>query len=80
MLLLLTFQEESKEEVNKETLRAYQRESWGMLNGETCVIELFGLPAPNFKKYKERMLTLFTPKEIDEILQDRIDFIRACSH
>ena len=34
---------------DKDTLRTYQLEQWGTLNGETCVIELSGLAARSFK-------------------------------
>jgi hypothetical protein len=41
------------------------------------VIELSGLPATNLKAYKALMLKLFTHKQIDDILEARINFIRA---
>jgi len=34
-------------EGSREILRHYQKDRWGMLDGETCVIELSGLAAPN---------------------------------
>lgn len=40
MLLLMSFLERSKE---SDSLREYQRDRWGRLSGETCVIELSGL-------------------------------------
>lgn len=73
MLLLLTFLGESAE---NESLRIYQRDQWGMLHGETCVIELSGLPAHDLKAGKEQNLKLFTQEQIDCVLQKRADFIR----
>ncbi len=74
MLLLMTFLEE---DADKQILLSYQREHWGMGKDDTCVCELFGLPAPIFKAYKALMLELFTQKQIDEILKERIRFIRG---
>jgi len=52
---------------NKESLIAYQRDRWGMLdNGETCVIELLGLPAKSLK----------TPRDRKTFRAERIDVIR----
>lgn len=73
-LLLKTFR---GEEADKESLRKYQRDCWGMRDNNACVIELFGLPAPTFKAYKALMRELFTQRQIDEILQERIHFIRT---
>src|SRR5450631_3929638 len=42
MLLLMTFLEKP---TDNPSLRNYQRDSWGSLEGETCVIELSGLAA-----------------------------------
>jgi hypothetical protein len=63
MLSLMTFHEM---EPDKETLRTYQRDQWGRLGGETCVIELSGLAANNSTVSRRR--ELFQP--------DRIKFIR----
>ena len=49
-----------------ESLRIYQRDRFGRLSGETCVIELSGLPARNFK----------VPRERERFRQERIEFIR----
>ena len=46
MLLLATFLERP---ADNESLRTYQRDKWGTLSGETCVIELSGLPASSLK-------------------------------
>ena len=64
MLLLMAFLDKSTE---KESLRAYQRDRWGMQsNGETCVIELSGLAARN----------LSTPVDRKQFRSERIAFIR----
>lgn len=36
-------------------IRAYQRDHWGREDGETCVIELSGLPAPNMGVERDRL-------------------------
>jgi hypothetical protein len=51
---------------DNESLRAYQRDRWGSLDGETCVIELSGLASPNMKEAKDTSL----------FLQARIQLIR----
>jgi hypothetical protein len=53
MLLLMAFLEKP---ADNESLKTYQRELWGRLNGETCVIELSGLPANSFDVPREREL------------------------
>jgi len=79
MLLLMTFLGES---ADNDSLRKYQSEHWGMQKDKTCVSELFGLPAPNFKAYEALMRKLFKQEEIDDILQKRIGFLREkiCEH
>jgi hypothetical protein len=72
MLLLMTFLEKTSDDENR---RDYQRKHWGAANGETCVIELFGLPAPTFEQYQKLARNLFTQELINEILEDRIKFI-----
>jgi len=62
ILLLLTFAGRS---TNRESLREYQRDKWGMLNGETCLIELSGLAAPNLSTERDR-----------SFVNDRIDVLR----
>lgn len=47
-------------------LRSYQRNHWGMLNDETCVIELSGLAAANLRVARDRI----------SFRQDRIAIIR----
>lgn len=73
MLLLRTF---LGEKADKESLREYQRDHWGMRNDQTCIIELFGLPAPTLKEFMALISGLFSQEEIDRILNERIQFIR----
>lgn len=56
-----------KEPTDNESLRIYQRDRWGRLNGETCVVELSGLPARN----------LGVPIDHELFRQERIEFIRG---
>jgi hypothetical protein len=49
-----------------ESLRTYQRELWGSAIGETCAIELSGLPATSFN----------VPREREAFRQKRIQFIQ----
>jgi hypothetical protein len=64
MLLLMAF---LARPTDYESLRAYQRDRWGMLNdGETCVIELSGLAANSFAVLRNR----------DEFRSERIAVIR----
>jgi hypothetical protein len=53
MLLMMAFLERP---TDNESLKAYQRDRWGRLNGETCVIELSGLPANSFNVPRARGL------------------------
>ncbi len=67
MLLLMTFLEPERA-ADKDTLRNYQRDKWGALDdksGETCVIELSGLAAPNLNETQDS----------GQHLQQRIEFI-----
>jgi|SRR5271167_2587190 len=63
VLLLLTF---LKQDSDNDSIRAYQRDQWGRLSGETCVIELSGLPARNLNVFRAR----------DAFREKRIRFIR----
>src|SRR5258708_1309949 len=63
LLLLMTFLGRSRD---NEILRTYQRDRWGMLDGETCVIELSGLAAPNTGE----------ATDTSAFLRDRIPVIR----
>jgi hypothetical protein len=65
ILLLLTYLEEA---CNKEQRGAYQREKWGSeRNGETCIIELSGLPANNLGVIRDR----------ERFLEERIETLRT---
>ena len=65
ILLLMAFLEK---DTDPESLRAYQRDRWGMVSGgETCVIELSGLPANSFKVPRDRKS--FREKRIEVIRQ-----------
>ena len=64
ILLLMAFLGES---TDRENLRAYQRNHWGMQgNGQTCVIELSGLAARSLK----------APMDHNQFRPERIEFIR----
>ncbi len=64
ILLLMAFLEKPTDD---ESLRTYQRDRFGRLSDETCVIELSGLPARNFK----------VPREREGFRRKRIEFIRG---
>jgi hypothetical protein len=64
--LLLTMMKFLDRPEDNESLRAYQRDQWGMLDEETCVIELSGLAAPKLKKAKANP---FLPERIEAICQ-----------
>jgi len=53
ILLLKTFLDEPADDTSR---RDYQRHRWGRSTGETCVIELSGLPATSFKIARDREL------------------------
>jgi hypothetical protein len=63
---------------DNDVLRAYQRNQWGMQSdcGETCVIDLSGLPAPNGKKAKALKRMFFTQEGFDCVRNERIAYIR----
>jgi hypothetical protein len=56
--------------------RNYQSTEWGMLNGETCVIELAGLPAHSYTDSKKQKRELFEPGQFDGIRTKRISVIK----
>lgn len=64
------------EKADKESLREYQRDHWGMQNDQTCIIELFGLPAKNPGELALLMGDLVTQEQADKILDNRIQSIR----
>ncbi len=63
MVLMMTF---LSRPTDKDSLRYYQRDRWGALDGETCVIELSGLAAPSLKEAADTRA----------FLSGRIEFIR----
>ena len=63
LLLLMTF---LGKDTDRDTLRKYQRDEWGRLDGETCVIELSGLAARNFT----------VPRDRESFRRERVTFIR----
>jgi hypothetical protein len=69
ILLLMGF---LKRERESENLREYQRDRWGRQHdGETCVIELSGLAARNFKVPRDR--EIFRSQRIEVIRQRMAD-------
>ena len=68
MLLFMTFLARPTDEAS---LLTYQREKWGALNGETCVIELSGLAAKSFKTPRNRRL--FRNERIEVIRKRMLD-------
>lgn len=66
ILLLMKFR---KWPADKESLRGYQRSAWGSTHGETCVIELSGLPANNLSISRDR--ESFLPERI-KLIRDRM--------
>jgi hypothetical protein len=53
---------------NLDDIRAYQRDHWGREGGETCVIELSGIPAPNMRVPRDRLS--FLSRRVDRIRQE----------
>jgi hypothetical protein len=81
--LLLAFLEQDAEATNKkeeeretEKVRLYQAHDWGMKDGDTCVIELSGLPAEGLKAGVTLRGEHFSEDQVSEILKDRIAAIR----
>ena len=66
MLLLMTF---LGRPIGEESLLQYQRDKWGRLDGETCVIELSGLAARSARVPRDRKS--FRTKRI-EIIRERM--------
>ncbi len=54
--LILLLREFLGQPIDETSRRVYQRENWGRSNGDTCVIELSGLPATSFKVARNREL------------------------
>jgi hypothetical protein len=63
MLLFMSFLGRPADDAS---LLKYQRDEWGRLSGETCVIELAGLAAKSYK----------VPRDRTSFRQERIKFIR----
>jgi hypothetical protein len=68
ILLLMSYQ---GRRTDSESLRNYQRDEWGTLDGETCVIELSALAARNLGIPRKR--DWYRKERIEEIRQ-RMDF------
>ena len=66
MFILMAFLERPTDNQG-ESLYTYQRNEWGRSGGETCVIELSGLPANSFNVTRDR--ELFRRQRIDVIRQ-----------
>lgn len=58
-------------DIDPDTLRDTQRDCWGSLQGETCVIELSGLAANNLTVSRDR--NSFRQKRIDVIRERMLD-------
>jgi len=56
------------QEPSLDDIRAYQRDHWGRTNGETCVIELSGISAPNMSEQRDRIT--FLSRRIERIRQE----------
>jgi hypothetical protein len=54
-----------------ETIRRYQAQEWGKSNGETCIIELSGLPAKGLKQGVTIRGQYFTADQVEQILMER---------
>jgi len=67
--LLLLLMEYLGRPWDKDSLRSYQRDEWGSLDGETCVIELSALAANSFKVPRDR--ELFREARIEHLRQRR---------
>jgi hypothetical protein len=72
ILLLLAVRDEP---ITNDCRRDYQRTRWGMQNGETCVIELSGLPSHCYDASTKQKKKLFEPGEFERIRDKRIGFI-----
>jgi hypothetical protein len=52
--LMLLLMSHLQRPTDNDSLRNYQRDSWGIAGGDTCVIELSGLPAHNLTVERDR--------------------------
>ncbi len=64
IILLKAFKGEPSDSKTRQT---YQRDELGMLDGETCVIELSGLAAHNLKVDRGSFRTEYRPRRIETI-------------
>ncbi|MGB7135994.1 MAG: hypothetical protein WBD46_11940, partial [Acidobacteriaceae bacterium] len=71
MLLLLSFQDKS---ADQRSLRLYQMSRWGAAGGDTCVLELSGLPAHSYSESRKQKI--FEQSKSDEIRRQRIAHIQ----
>ena len=76
LMLLLMAYEGNRLDMSKpqdeQRLRVYQRDSWGRETGNTCVIELSGLPAHSYVTSRQQKSNLFEPAEFEAIRDKRI--------
>ena len=56
---------------NLDDIREYQRDDWGHENGETCVIELLGVSAPNKRVPRDRLS--FMSRRVERIRQEMLE-------
>ena len=64
------------ENTDLHAIRNYQCNEWGKAKGETCVIELSGLPAKGLKEGVMLRGQHFTPEQVKQILHERTAVIR----
>jgi hypothetical protein len=62
---------------DKQRLGVYQRDCWGREDGDTCVIELAGLPAHGCDESKKQKIDVFEPGQCEAIREQRIVTIRT---
>ena len=73
--LMLLFKASRGEPYDNESLRKYQLKRWGHTDGETCVIELSGIPSPDSKRAAALANGLFNKDEFQGLRRDRLSFI-----
>jgi hypothetical protein len=64
MLILLTYLGRG---CSEKELKSYESDQLGMANGETALLELFGLPARNLEEGLKQRGQYFSKKLVDEI-------------
>jgi hypothetical protein len=75
MLIRLLLSYKTGEDPDLEQVRDYQANKWGRRGGETCVIELSGIPAHDLAAGATINSKLFSPEQLHDILKQRIDVI-----